>query len=298
MAVYYNEIDPYAAQQLRNLIEAGHLPAGEVNERSIVDVRPNDLKGFISCHFFAGLGGWPLAFRLAGWPDSRPVWSGSCPCQPGSVAGRQGGFNDERHLWPFWRELVAERRPTTIFGEQVAAWAAWLALVRSDLETLDYAVGAIPMEAASAGGHQLRDRYFFVARSPDAKWRAEEPAGDDAEWAEAGRIESDRNLAECRRRGLVSAPGLGWGEGWTEHEFRSRGFAAAVANIEGRQYLECPDGKWRRLPPPRVRWLGNGIPARVAKLRAIGNAIDARPSAAFIRAYIEARAVVAESEAA
>lgn len=42
---YYNEIDPFAAQWLRNLIAAGHLPAGDVDERSIVDVRPDDLKG-------------------------------------------------------------------------------------------------------------------------------------------------------------------------------------------------------------------------------------------------------------
>lgn len=72
MTVYYNEIDPYAAQQLRNLIAAGHIAYGHVDERSIVDVRANDLAGFVQCHFFAGLGGWPLAFRLAGWPDSRP----------------------------------------------------------------------------------------------------------------------------------------------------------------------------------------------------------------------------------
>ena len=33
MTAYYNEIDPYAAQWLRNLIAAGHLPAGDVDER-------------------------------------------------------------------------------------------------------------------------------------------------------------------------------------------------------------------------------------------------------------------------
>lgn len=79
---YYNEIDPFAAQWLRNLIAAGHLPAGDVDERSIVDVRPDDLKGYVQCHFFAGIGGWPLALRMAGWPDDREVWTGSCPCQP------------------------------------------------------------------------------------------------------------------------------------------------------------------------------------------------------------------------
>ena len=85
---YYNEFDPYAAQWLRNLIAAGHLPAGEVDERSIVDVQPNDLDGYRQCHFFAGIGGWSLAARLAGWPDDRELWTGSCPCQPFSAAGK------------------------------------------------------------------------------------------------------------------------------------------------------------------------------------------------------------------
>lgn len=260
---------------------------GDVDERSIADVRADELGGYVQCHFFAGIGGWPLALRIAGWPDERQVWTGSCPCQPGSVAGRQLGFSDPRHLWPIWRELITERRPATIFGEQVAAWSAWLALVRSDLEAMDYAMGSIPMEAASAGGYQLRDRYFFVARSNDAKWRPEEPSGNVVTGTAAGWIESDSDVAERRRCGLVSASGFGWGEGWTEHELRSRRLSAAVASVGDCQVIECPDGKWRPLPPPGVRWVGNEVPARISKLRLLGNAIDPYAAAAFIGASIE-----------
>ena len=120
MAVYYNEIDKYAAQWLRNLIAAGHLPAGDVDERSIVDVRPADLKGYTQCHFFAGIGGWSYALRLAGWGDGRPVWTGSCPCQPFSVAGSGKARSDARHLWPAWFRLIKAVQPAIIFGEQVA----------------------------------------------------------------------------------------------------------------------------------------------------------------------------------
>ena len=73
MAAYYNEIDPYAAQWLRNLIAAGHIAPGEVDERSILDVSPDDLTGFIQCHFFAGIGVWSHALRRGGWPDERPA---------------------------------------------------------------------------------------------------------------------------------------------------------------------------------------------------------------------------------
>ena len=121
MTAYYNEPEPYAAQWLRNLIAAGHIAAGDVDGRDIQDVTPDDLTGYTQCHFFAGLGGWSYALRLAGWPDDRPVWTGSCPCQPLSSAGQRKGAADERHLWPAFFELIAECHPSTAFGEQVSS---------------------------------------------------------------------------------------------------------------------------------------------------------------------------------
>jgi DNA (cytosine-5)-methyltransferase 1 len=197
--------------------------------------------------------------------------------------------------------------------------------VRNNLEAVEYAVGAMPIEAASAGADHFRDRCWFVAHSSRQRGNRTAirskpagrsiaagdcpralPYGDNAEQrpddsrgnidvrTPAGWIESASDIAERGACDVVDDPSFGWGEGWTEHEFRSRGFAAPVASVDGCQYVECPDGKWRRLPPPRVRWLGNGIPARVAKLRALGNAIDPRPAAEFIRASREAIEQVSE----
>lgn len=172
---YYNEIDEYAAQWLRNLIAAGLIPAGDVDTRSIVDVRADDLAGYGQCHFFAGLGGWPLALLMAGWPEDLEVWTGSCPCQPFSAAGKRAGFDDERHLWPEWLRLISQRRPAVLFGEQVAGATEWVRVVRGDLEAVGYAVGAIPIEATCVGARFGRDRFWIVADAERDEQPRQEP---------------------------------------------------------------------------------------------------------------------------
>jgi DNA (cytosine-5)-methyltransferase 1 len=164
---YYNEIDEYAAQWLENLIAAGHIADGVVDRRSIKDVTPDDLKGFTQCHFFAGIGVWSYALRLAGWDDDRPVWTGSCPCQPFSSAGEGKGFEDERHLWPDFYRLIKAERPRTIMGEQVASadGLTWLDLVFDDLESSDYAVRAADTCAAGFGAPHIRQRLYWMADS-------------------------------------------------------------------------------------------------------------------------------------
>ena len=162
---YYNEHDPFAAAWLRELIKDGLIAPGEVDERSIEDVSPADVTNFLQCHFFAGIGGWSYALRLAGWPDDRPVWTGSPPCQPFSAAGKGKGFADERHLWPSYFWLIRQCCPDTIFGEQVSSKAglAWFDVVSSDLEATGYSVGAFDLCAPGVGAFHIRQRLYFVA---------------------------------------------------------------------------------------------------------------------------------------
>jgi DNA (cytosine-5)-methyltransferase 1 len=197
VTAYYNEIDPMAAAWLRQLIARGLIAPGDVGERSIVDVKPEDLAGYTQCHFFAGIGGWSYALRLAGWPDDRPVWTGSCPCQPFSVAGQQRGSEDERHLWPAFFRLIRERRPPVVFGEQVAGASglAWLDHVAADLEDDHYAVAAANLGAHSVGAPHLRQRLYWVADAEHSIRRKERINGNNGRYRTHGRRKEARSVA-------------------------------------------------------------------------------------------------------
>ena len=162
---YYNEFDPFAAEWLKSLIKNGLIPDGEVDTRSIVDVQPDELREYNQCHFFAGIGGWIHALRLAEWPDDRPIWTGSCPCQPFSVAGKGKGKDDERHLWPIFHRLISECRPPVVMGEQVAGKAGygWFDGVQSDLEREGYASRAVDIPACAVNAPHIRQRLYWIA---------------------------------------------------------------------------------------------------------------------------------------
>jgi DNA (cytosine-5)-methyltransferase 1 len=310
---YYNEFDKYAAQWLRNLIDAGHIAPGDVDDRSISDVRPSDLVGYTQCHFFAGIGGWSLALRLAGWPDDRPVWTGSCPCQPFSVAGQGAGVADERHLWPHWFHLIRAVRPPTVFGEQVEAAVnhGWLDLVQDDMEGEGYAFAPIGIPAAGVGAPHIRQRLWFVADSrrgssvdecgprhmerivlPETGWSetADRLGIDcvamldqlaDHHQGSQGREPVRQRTTECtagsgRMAGeQVGVPGRAW---------ESRG----TSPWSRCDWLPCRDGKWRPVEPGTFP-LAHGVSNRVGRLRAYGNAIVPQVAAEVIRAYMECR---------
>ncbi len=213
MTTYYNEIDPTASAWLRNLIHAGHIAPGIVDERSIEDVHPSDLHGFSQCRFFAGIGVWSYALRQAGWLDERPVWTGSCPCQPFSAAGKGAGFADERHLWPAFYHLIQKCKPATVLGEQVASKDSdpWIDLVHTDMEALGYAFGTIPFPSAGAGAPHIRDRLYWVADASSARTRRDTRAALGAQGSVCGarhpdgKNGSDTPFSDSAIRGLDHA---------------------------------------------------------------------------------------------
>jgi len=374
---YYNEHDPYCAAWLRNLIADGHIADGhiadghiadghiadghiadgDVDERSIEDVSPDDVRGYTQCHFFAGIGVWSYALRAAGWDDSRPVWTGSCPCQPFSAAGKGVGFADERHLWPAWFHLISQCRPRVVFGEQVASrdGLGWLDLVQADLEGASYASAAVDLCAAGVGAPHIRQRLFFVAHADGERLR--QASADAAERRPPSRCEPTRKLSRrlegpssasdaladlhengCSARAgakfhyqeyhaqpcgeLGDSDGIGErtkAEGLQARKPQSSG--ASVLGDAGRaglaqrvgdgriqcgaldpyarktvisagdsfwsdaEWIYCRDGKYRPVEPGTFP-LAHGATARVGRLRAYGNAINAEAAAEFICAYL------------
>ncbi|HCU0591979.1 C-5 cytosine-specific DNA methylase family protein [Enterobacter roggenkampii] len=313
----YNEIDPFAAQWLRNLIAGGHIAPGEVDERSIEDVTPDDLRGFTQCHFFAGIGVWSHSLRLAGWPDDKPVWTGSCPCQPFSAAGKGDGFADERHLWPHFFHLISERRPQHVFGEQVASGNAntWFDLVQADLEGLGYAFGLVPFAAAGIGAPHIRERAYWVAESAGEQYQKllpglEKGNGEEGGWspAKSTGLCSAGGMGDTNLTRLEGLSGNDCAAGWKgqTRSATSPGVHLRPLEVNGfwrdADWLLCRDGKWRPVEPgtfplvdgaaARLGRVESGVARvassnRVGRLKGYGNAINAQAAAEFIRAYME-----------
>jgi len=256
MAAYYNEYDPKAAAWLRELIKQGHIADGVVDERSIEDVTPTELAGFTQCHFFAGIGVWSYALRRAGWADDRPVWTGSCPCQPFSAAGKGAGFADERHLWPAFHHLISQCQPAIVLGEQVASkdGLGWLDLVLSDLEATGYAGGAVDLCAAGVGAPHIRQRLWWVGErlgnSNNTRcegdvlhplWIGRDRSGPDGS---AARPSTTGNVANA---GITRLQGREWG-GPTGTQGSSSGYSSECSGLGGLANTDS-DGRsaWDRI---------------------------------------------------
>lgn len=222
---YYNEYDLKAAAWLRELINQGLIPAGDVDTRSIVDVRPADLTPYTQCHFFAGIGGWSYALQLAGVPATTPLWTGSCPCQPFSAAGKGLAQADERHLWPVFFDLIRQCRPQHVFGEQVASAIGhgWLDGISADLEAEDYACGATVLGAHSVSAPHQRQRLYWVA---NASSRERDERG--SAHSQSGAVSK---LVRCSEAdGLANAES---GRAWDDESICIRGTTAeSVAHSE------------------------------------------------------------------
>lgn len=290
MTVFYNDIDHSACATLREMIADGIIADGDVDGRDVATIQPRELAGYDRVHLFAGIGGFEIAARLAGWPDGAQLWTGGFPCQPFSVAGRRDGTGDDRYLWPEFERLIRGCRPEFVLIENVAAIDSEPDMVLDrvciDLEAIGYEVGPpceIPACAIDAA-HE-RNRVWIMAHSDEpgsqerggiaSNTRPERAAVERGGASVVGYDNSERivqpgRLVTKQRRWSGDA-GIWGSTGWiTCHD--SDGF--------GRQ-------RFRRIPlgllDPAVV-LADGLPARTLALHGLGNAIVPQVAAEVLRA--------------
>lgn len=307
MSAYYNEIDPDAVLILRELIADGVIAPGEIDTRSIIEVQPNDLRGFTQCHFFAGGGLWSVAARMAGWGDTRPIWTASCPCQPFSVAGKGAGTDDVRHLWPDLLRLIGACRPAVVVGEQVAGKAGygWLDGVRADLAGEGYASRGVDIPACAVDAPHIRQRLYWVALADaEGLQLLEHAAGiGRSEGLAQSIVRSGRPAIACADTSgdLGDAGSLGRAQAFGEPahcvasdregaadraERAHRPHGRNGSFWAGSDWIVCHDQKARRTQPG-VPLLVDGVPGRVALWRVAGNAISPVLAAEVIGALMD-----------
>lgn len=311
MTAVYNEIDPAACNVLRELIANNLIASGDVDERSIKDVRADDYRGYTQVHCFAGAGMHSGALRAAGWPDERPVGSASCPCQGFSLAGKGLGFNDPRHLYPDWLRLVDAAREqgqpwtSTLFIEQVASAGEWLDLVQTTMEDRGFAFGYADLPAAGfAQGAHIRQRFYGVADRHNAERWSDLAGRHFGDWPQAGRIEGYGQPGAGLATG-GSGETLGMGHHhhqgpplgpWTPDErgaVRVEGpTLGAAGSLLGCDWLLCRDARIRPVESGTFP-LAATSPGRVGALRIFGNGLDFETAVNFISAYMEACEIAA-----
>ena len=300
---YYNEWDPQAAAWLRELIAEKLIPRGLVDERSITEVKAGDLEGFTQCHFFAGIGGWPLALQLAGVSHRTPLWTGSPPCQPFSAAGKQLGQFDPRHLAPVFLDLIGQCRPPRLFGEQVAPaiGKSWMCDLQVHLEREGYAVGFAVLPACSVGAPHKRDRLIFGAHQLADPYREQRDRSRHQRqrgWVELADRRANDSLGHTNSKRLAQRERNRRIPDGQEPSVEGEAFKRTSVHFSAdlwsdADWLGCRDGKFRPVEPGTFP-LANGIPARVGRLRGYGNAIVPQVAAEFVAAFMEAAGATLE----
>lgn len=227
------------------------------------------------------------------------IISGGFPCQPWSCAGKQRGTSDDRHLWPEMLRVIKELRPTWIIGENVAGFIN-MALddALSDLEAEGYKARPFVLPACSVGAPHQRNRVFIVGYAKHhgslaaevtrgtGETRHDLTQGQDTTWesertgirrshADVADTYSKRQLQQKRCIIKVRDWPCHGGEPPTNTCCLRCEEAGSVSSGQDKTHAK-PSSSNRNdwwAAEPCVGRVAHGVPSRVDRIRALGNAI-------------------------
>lgn len=195
------------------------------------------------------------------------VISGGFPCQPFSVAGKQKGKGDDRYLWPEMLRVITELRPRCVVGENVPGIIKIAAgQVVKDLERAGYHDVVFNFEAAAVGAWHRRSRVFFVGIADVA----------------------DTACERIQRHAAIRAakPAERSGQMQSDAESGNEAVSGCAGDARWGKSQELADGRcWAA--EPDVGRVAHGIPARVDRLKCLGNAVVPQQAYPIFKALME-----------
>ena len=291
---------------------------------------------------FSGIGGFSIGLEKAGfetvafceiepycrgvlehhWPDT-PIYGdvkqltgeqlkadgivpdvivGGYPCQPFSVAGRQRGEKDPRHLWPEVHRLIRELRPRWVICENVSGHIKLgLDEVLATLEAEGYTVWPFVIPACSVDAPHKRDRVWIVGNAqhdgslaaplrgePEEASRGSSQGQEQTQQsARAGGRKDNGNVADTNNRqrdrenqevfsGRHATADGSQDVAYTSSQ-RPQGSCAepvyGVRHLSRQSEGSSTDFKDGWPVEPNVGRVANGVPARTHRIKALGNAV-------------------------
>ncbi len=284
-AIFYNDIEEYPVNILDQHIEGGDLPEGDIYFGDIRDIDDDTLTHYTSWHLFAGIGGMPYGLRLGGWRDEWPILTAGFPCQPVSNAGKKLAQSDPRWLWPaVVRVLRVVRPPVVLLENTPGLLVRGMEDVLRDLAESGYYAQWRVLAAADVGSPQERERVWIVAYSHSQRHQDERLL---REWC-----------SETKRSGgkMADAESVGRGSQWADatdqRDVRGNGSLREDAETGGagdhhRDRAQANDSWQWWATEPAVGRVANGVPHRVDRLKALGNAVVPQVVSALVPWILE-----------
>lgn len=228
--VAFCEIDPFCREVLKK-----HWPEVEVYE----DVRKLDYTGSVD------------------------VICGGFPCQPFSVAGKQKGAEDDRHLWPAMFSLIQKHRPRWVIGENVAGFIN-MALddVLAELESEDYECRVFVIPACAINAPHRRDRVWIVGHTKHNGSFASKKCG---KFKAASRKNTQGKKKTCQPE-RTSQPRDNEDVAYTKG-------AKCQKSVQTRRWWSRFTGSRQWCVEPNMGRVADGVSRRVDRIKALGNAV-------------------------